>query len=81
MGIKVIRDVLMWCTIINSGVLLFWFVLFALARDWMHRYHGRWFPMSKEAFNVVHYSGMGLFKLAVVLFNLVPFIALLIVSR
>lgn len=81
MGIKVIRDVLMWCTIINSGVLLLWFVLFALASDWMHRYHGRWFPMSKEAFNVVHYSGMGLFKLAVVLFNLVPFIALLIVSR
>ena len=81
MGIKVIRDVLMWCTIINSGVLLFWFLLFVLARDWMHRYHSRWFPMSKEAFNVVHYSGMGLFKLAVVLFNLVPFIALLIVSR
>ncbi len=80
MEIRVIRDVLMWCAIINSGVLLFWFVLFALAGDWMYRYHNRWFPMSREAFNVVHYSGMGLFKLAVVLFNLVPFIALLIVG-
>ncbi len=80
MGIKVIRDVLMWCTIINSGVLLFWFALFAVASDWMYRHHNRWFPMSREAFNVVHYSGIGLFRLAVVLFKLVPFIALVIVG-
>ncbi|GAG09071.1 unnamed protein product, partial [marine sediment metagenome] len=49
MGIREIRDVLMWCTIINFGVLLFWFAMFALAGNWIYRYHSRWFPMSRDA--------------------------------
>lgn len=80
MAIDEIRDVLMWCTIINFVVLLSWYAMFALAGGWIYRYHGKWFPMSREAFNVVHYSGMGLFKLAILVFNLVPYVALLIVG-
>jgi len=80
MEIDEIRDALMWCTIINFGMLLLWFAVFACAGDWICRYHGKWFPISRDAFNVAHYSGMLLFKLAVFMFNLVPFIALLIVG-
>jgi len=80
MGINEIRSLLMWCTIINIGILLLWFAMFAFAGDWLYRYHGKWFPMSRDAFNVVHYSGMGLFKLAIFVFNLVPYVALLIVG-
>jgi len=80
MGIHEIRDVLMWCTIINFGMLLLWFAMFVFAGDWIYRYHGKWFPMSRDAFNMAHYCGMGLFKLAVFVFNLVPLIALLIVG-
>ncbi len=78
MSVREVRDVLMWCTIINFGVLLLWFAMFVQAGDWIYRLHGRWFPMPREAFTVVHYSGMGLFKLAILIFNLVPFLALLI---
>ena len=80
MGINEIRDVLMWCTVINAGLLTFWFALFALAGDWIYRFHGKWFRMSRDAFNVAHYSGMGLLKLAIIVFNLVPYVALLIVG-
>ena len=80
MDIKEIRDVFMWCTIINMGMLMLWFVMFMLAGDWIHRFHSKWFPMSREAFNVTHYAGMGLYKLAIFLLNLVPFLALLIVG-
>jgi len=80
MGIHEIRDFLMWCTIINIGILLLWFVMFAWAGDWIYRYHGKWFSMSREAFHVVHYSGLGLFKLAIFVLNLVPYIALRIVG-
>ena len=80
MGIEEIRDVLMWCTIINVGVLVLWFAMLSFAGDWIYRYHGKWFPMSRDTFNVVHYSIMTLFKSAIFVFNLVPYIALLIVG-
>ena len=80
MSIHEIREVLMWCTIINAVMLLVWFAMFALAGDWIYRCHSKWFPLPRETFNAIHYSGMALFKLAIFVFNLVPFLALLIVG-
>ena len=42
----------------------------------MHRFHGRWFRLSVEQFAMLHYVGMAIFKIGVILFNLVPYIAL-----
>ena len=80
MSIETTREVLLWCTFINYGVLLLWFLVFLFAHDWMHRLHGRWFRLSPEHFDAIHYSGMAIYKLGIFLFNLVPFIALLIVK-
>jgi hypothetical protein len=79
MSIEMIRYTLLWCAVINYGLLLVWFLFFALAHDWMHRFHGRWFHLSVEHFDAVHYTGMALFKLGIILFNLVPCVALYIV--
>jgi hypothetical protein len=75
-----LRDVLLWCAVINYGILLVWFLFFILAHDWMHRLHGRWFRLSVEQFDALHYAGMGIFKLGIILLNLVPYIALRIVG-
>jgi hypothetical protein len=80
MSIETARNALLWCAIINYGVLLVWFLFFILARDFMHRLHGRWFPLSVEQFDAIHYAGMAIFKLGIILFNLVPYIALRIVG-
>jgi len=76
MDIEVLRCALLWCWIINFAVLLIWAGMFMLARDWMHRFHGRWFRLSGEQFDMIHYSGIAIYKLAIILFNLVPWIAL-----
>ncbi len=80
MDIPAIRAFLMWCTIMNGGLLIFSFLIFAFAGDWAHRIHSRWFPISKEAFNVVIYSWIALLKLVVIAFNLVPYLALVIIG-
>ena len=80
MSIETARNALLWCAIINYGVLLVWFLFFILARDFMHRLHGRWFHLSVEQFDAIHYAGMAIFKLGIILFNLVPYIALGIVG-
>ena len=55
---------------------LVWFLFFVLAHDWMYLLHGRWFRLSVEQFDVIHYAGMSIFKLDILLLNLVPYIAL-----
>jgi hypothetical protein len=80
MTIEVARHFLLWCTVINYGVLLAWFLFFIFAHDWMHRIHRRWFFLTREQFDVLHYAGMTIFKIGIILFNLVPFVALSILG-
>ncbi len=77
---EIIRAVLAWCTVINLGVLIYWFLIFTLAHNWIYRLHGNWFKLSVEQFNAVHYGGMAVFKLGIILFNLAPYLALHIVG-
>jgi hypothetical protein len=76
MSIELTRSFLLWCTVTNYGVLMVWFLLFAFARDWIQRLHGRWFRLSSEQFDAVHYAGMAIYKIGILLFNLVPFVIL-----
>jgi hypothetical protein len=80
MEIETIRDALFWCFIINYGLLLWWFFFIALAHDWTYRFHSKWFELSVEKFDSIHYAGIALFKLSIIFFNLVPYIALHIVD-
>ena len=81
MNLELARDILLWCTIINYGVLVVWFAAFTLAHDAIYRLHSRWFRIPVERFDELHYLGMAVYKIGVLLFNLVPYIALLIVAR
>ena len=62
MNTEVMRRALLWCTIINYGILLVWFLFFMLGHDWMYGLHGRWFHLSVEQFDMVHYAGMSIYK-------------------
>lgn len=81
MNIKVARRSFLWCAVINYGLLIVWFVLFVLLHEWLLRYWGRSFRLSAEQFDFLNFAGMMLLKIFILVFNLVPFIALLIVGR
>lgn len=80
MDIQTIRAFFMWCTIVNAALLIWSFLVCAYAGDRIYRMHGKWFPMPRETFNVAIYSFIGLYKVLVIVFNAVPYIALLIVG-
>jgi len=80
MTLEVIRDALLWCFIINMGLLMWWFLFLTLAHDWVYRMHSKWFNVSAEKFDATHYAGMAFFKIVIFAFNLVPYLALLIVG-
>jgi hypothetical protein len=79
MSIEGTRGFLLWCTVINYGILLLWFLVFVFAHDWIQHIHGRWFRLSSDQFDAIHYAGMTIFKIGIILFNLVPLIVLYIV--
>jgi hypothetical protein len=80
MTLEVIRDALGWCIVINWIALLWWLLFFIFAHDWMYRFHSKWFKISVEKFDAIHYGGMAFYKIAIFLFNLVPYLALRIVG-
>lgn len=80
MTIELTRSFLLWCTIIDYGVLLLWFLAFVFAHDWIQRVHGRWFSLSRDQFDALHYAGMAVYKIGIILFNLVPYIVLSILG-
>ena len=80
MDIAAARGFFMWCTILNGGLLILSSVICAFGADWVYRMQSKWFPIPRDAFNVAIYSFIGLFKIFVLIFNLVPYVALVIVG-
>ncbi len=80
MTIELIMAVLGWCTLINLGLLIWWFLFLVVAHEWTVRLHTKWFRISPEKFDAIHYSLIGVFKMGVIIFNLVPYLALRIVT-
>lgn len=80
MATEIIREALGWCAVINFGLLIWWLLILALARDWAYRLHSRYVPVTIEQFNGIHYAGVAMLKLAIFFFNVVPYIALRIVG-
>ncbi len=78
MDIQTLTTFFMWCTIINGSLLGFWIAMCILAPDLIYRTQSKWFPIPRESFNVIIYSFLGLFKIIFLVFNVVPYVALLI---
>ena len=80
MTLEIIRDILAWCSVINIGLLLLWFLFFVLDHDWVYRMHGKWYNLPVDRFDTIHYAGLLFFKMFVFMFNIVPYLALRIVD-
>ncbi len=81
MNISTLQTMLLWCTVINYIILLVWFAAYVLGHDALYRLHCRWFRLSPEQFDVMHYAGISIYKIGIMLLNLVPLIALWVIGR
>jgi len=80
MSIEFTRHVLLWSAVLNYGILLVWFLVFVFMHDSLRHLHGRWFRLSDGQFDALHYGGMAVYKIGVLLFNLTPWLALSILG-
>ena len=67
-----LRTLLLWSLAVNTALLCLWFAGFVWAHDGLYRRHSRWFGLSPETFDAIHYAGMALFKSGIFLLNPAP---------
>lgn len=78
MDIKTLTSFFKWCTIINGALLLLWAAICWWVPDWAYRMQSAWVPLPRETYNVMLYTFLGVFKMFWIVFNVVPWVALLI---
>jgi uncharacterized protein DUF6868 len=71
-----LKHVLWWCVGLNYAVVILWFGSFTLAHDWMYRVNSRWFKLSPKTYDALNWAGIAVYKLGIILLNLVPLAAL-----
>ena len=80
MTIEMLKNVFLWCSIINLGLFFLSFLIFWLARDWIYRFHGKWYRLSEDKFDATIYESMAFYKILILFFNIVPYVVLCIVD-
>ena len=78
MTITTVRSLLLYSTLINFAMLAFWGVLMLLPHGWMRRLWIRQIPA--ERFDEISFGGMIAYKILILVFNLAPLLAMLIVG-
>lgn len=82
MNIEMLTQFLMWCTLLNVTLLALslMIVAFGFGSDFVYRMHSKWFPVPRDTFNAVLYLLVGIYKILVLVFNFVPWVALTIIG-
>ncbi|MCR8922527.1 hypothetical protein NO559_07065 [Dasania sp. GY-MA-18] len=76
MTIEQLSQLLLYSTLLNYGFLLLWLLMLSWPKSWLRRLHGVWFNIKAERFDLIHYQLMGAYKLLILIFNFVPYLAL-----
>ena len=80
MDIQTLTTFFMYCTIINLGLLILISLATIFLADFSYRMNNRLFSIQRDAFNIILCSFIALFKIIVIVFCIVPYIALLIIG-
>lgn len=69
-----------WMSIINLGLFVFSTLIVMALRSLVVKIHSKMFGLSETQILNNIYSYLGMFKLLIIVFNLVPYISLLIIQ-
>lgn len=81
MNASTLLHALLWSAGIHYAILLVWFAAIVLARRRIRTLHRRWFALSDQAFDAIHYAAMAAYKVGILLFCVVPALALWLATR
>ncbi len=74
--LQTLASILIRSFLFGLAFLLLWFVLYVIAPGWMFEINARWFDIGKREFDLINYFGMGFLKICLLLFFLIPYLAI-----
>ena len=80
MDIATLQSFFMWCTILNLGILIIVGVFLTIGADFVYWITGKFFPVSRGTFDTVVFCWIALYRLVLIVFSVVPWIALEIIG-
>ncbi len=80
MNIDQLTEFFKWMAIINVLFFLLSFVLVMTLNNVMGKLHGKLFNIKKENVSLMAYGYLGMFKVLIIIFILVPYISLLLIK-
>ena len=78
MTLSQVQSFLLWAAGLNYAVLLVAFLAWSFAGERLYRAHARWFDIDRGTCHAAVYLMLGLYKLAIWLLFLVPWVVLCI---
>jgi len=81
MNLDQLRELLGWCCVINSAILLLSTVVLMCFQQVIMKIHGKLMGMDERDLKRVYFTYLANFKIMVICFNLVPYIALILMKQ
>ena len=74
--LQTMASILLRSFLFSLAFLLLWFLLYVVAPGWMFDMNARWFNIDKRDFELINYFGIGFVKIVILLFFLLPYLAI-----
>ena len=79
-SIDTLTSFLGWCSVVNIGVLVFTTIALTIMRGPIVSIHSKLFGLNQAELPLTYFQYLGNYKIAIFIFNVVPYIALKIMS-
>ena len=80
MNLDIMTDFFKWCSILNGSIIIISLIIFMFSSDFSYKNNKWLFGGSKEDFKKTIYTVLLCYKMLVIVFNIVPYFVLLLIS-
>ena len=80
MSIEVLTEFFGWCLVINAALLAFTTIFLLIGQNWAAKIHAKMFNLKEEDLKRSYFNYVTLHKMLLIVFNLVPYVALRIMN-
>jgi hypothetical protein len=80
MDYEMLTEFLFWCSAVNIVVLIFVSIMVKVAGVWFYETREKWFAIPEDRFLVVVYAVLGVYKMLIIFFNIVPWAVLTVMG-
>ena len=80
MDILLAKTFFMWCSILGFGLMLFWSACVFFMPDFVFKLQSYFMTLERKPYDLAMYCFLGAFKFATIVFFLIPYVALEIIS-